>query len=167
MDASEKMYDQLVHTTSNHYPPKMDVLPKTFVQFILPAKWSVQHSSTSPKHRAGNWLIAHLLICSNRSGQMSECDCFAQVAQDKWGTVSDSLRSLRTNERLWAYHSGQMSNFEQITQIAHDKWANVSKSLRSFSTKEEMSESLTKHERFYEPMGKRWSFHFGSFRVTD
>ena len=49
-------------------------------------------------------LIAHLLICS-----------FAQIPQVKWATVSDSLRSLMTNEWLWANRSGRST-----------KWANCS-----------------------------------------
>ena len=39
-----------------------------------------------------------------------------------------SLRSLRTNGRLWANpqdRSGQMSNSERIAQIAQDKWAGL------------------------------------------
>ena len=65
--------------------------------------------------RAGN-----LLICSslNRS--------FAHFAQIKWGTVSDSLRSLKTNEWPWANRSGrseEMSNLERFTQVAQRKWA--------------------------------------------
>ena len=43
-------------------------------------------------------LIAHLLICSFRSNQMNNCEWFAQITQDKWVTVSKSLRSLRGNE---------------------------------------------------------------------
>ena len=39
------------------------------------------------------------VICSGRSGQMSDCDRIAQVAHEKWANVSDLLRSLRTNER--------------------------------------------------------------------
>ena len=31
---------------------------------------------------------------------MSDCEQFAQIAQDKWATVSESLRSLRGNERM-------------------------------------------------------------------
>ena len=56
--------------------------------------------------RVGNSLISSSLIHS-----------FAQIAQIKWVTVSDSLRSLRTNERLWVNcsgHSCQKSNCEQI-----------------------------------------------------
>ena len=43
----EKMVDHLVHTTPSHHPTKMDVLPKSFLQIILAAKWLVRHSSTS------------------------------------------------------------------------------------------------------------------------
>ena len=42
MDASEKWVinsDHLVHTTPYHHPPKIDVLPKTFLQIILAAKF--------------------------------------------------------------------------------------------------------------------------------
>ena len=56
------------------------------------------------------WELAHLLrslksneplwaICSDRSGQMSDCERIAQVAQVKRATVSKSLRSLMINER--------------------------------------------------------------------
>ena len=41
-----KMDDHPVHTIPNHCPTKMDVLPKTFVQIILAAKWLMWHSST-------------------------------------------------------------------------------------------------------------------------
>ena len=51
-------------------------------------------------------LIAHSLIRSFRSNQMSDCEQFARIAQDKWAIVSESLRSLKTNERLWAICSG-------------------------------------------------------------
>ena len=42
------MNDHLVHTTPNHHPPKIDVLPKTFFQIILFTKSVVQHSGMSP-----------------------------------------------------------------------------------------------------------------------
>ena len=56
-------------------------------------------------------LIAHLLIslksnerlwtiCSDRSRQMSNHERIAQVAQDKWATLRNSLRSLRGNEQM-------------------------------------------------------------------
>ena len=51
---------------------------------------------------------------------------FAHFAQIKWATVSDLLRSLKTNERLWANRSRRsrkISNCERIAQAAQDKWA--------------------------------------------
>ena len=57
-------------------------------------------------------LIAHLLIRSSlirsdRSDKMSDCERFTQIAQDIWATVSKLLRSLMTNEWLWAIRSGR------------------------------------------------------------
>ena len=40
------------------------------------------------------------------------CERIAQVAHQKWASMSDSLRSLTKNERPWA------------AQVAHQKWAN-------------------------------------------
>ena len=104
---------------------------------------------------------SRLGIRSSRSGQISECERFAQVAQDKWATVSESLRSLMTNEGMWAIRSGcsgQMSESyfgtflhflevfnkmlitsersERIAQVAQDKWATVSDLLRSLRRNE-------------------------------
>ena len=70
---------------------------------------------------AGNLLIAHSLI------SLKSNERFVQIAQDKWATVSESLRSLKTNDQPWANRSGpswQMSNREQFAQVAHDKWVN-------------------------------------------
>ncbi len=39
MDALKKMDDHQVHATPNHHPTKMDVLPKTFLQINLAAKY--------------------------------------------------------------------------------------------------------------------------------
>ena len=72
---------------------------------------------------------------------------FAHFAQIKCMTVSDSLRSLKTNERLWANRSGcsrQMSDRERIAQVAHNKWATVSDSLRLLLINERMRDSLKK-----------------------
>ena len=82
-------------------------------------------------------------ICSfaHRSNQTSDCERFAQITQVKWATVSEALRSLRGNERLWTNRSGrseEMSDCEQIAQVAQDKWATMSDSLEGHS--EEMSE---------------------------
>ena len=75
-------------------------------------------------NRAGNSLICsslrsfdHSLILlksierlwairSDCSRQMSDCEWIAQVAQDKWAIVSESLKSLMKNEQLWAIRSG-------------------------------------------------------------
>ena len=73
--------------------------------------------------------FAHLLILlkSNELLYSVYCERFAQIAQDKWVTVRESLRSLKTNEQPWANGSGrswQMSNHEQFAQVPHDKWTN-------------------------------------------
>ena len=47
------------------------------------------------------------LIRSFCSNQMSDREQIAQVAQRKWATLSESLRSLKTNERPWAIRSGR------------------------------------------------------------
>ena len=47
------------------------------------------------------WEFAHSLIHSFPSNQLSECERYAQIAQDKWATVSESLRLLKTNEQPW------------------------------------------------------------------
>ena len=65
---------------------------------------------------------------------------FAHFVQIKWATVSNSLRSLKTNKRLWANHPGcsrHMSDCKRFAQIAPDKWATVSKLLRSLTTNEQ------------------------------
>ena len=38
--------------------------------------------------------------CSGRSGQMSNPELFAQVAQKEWAIVSESLRSLTKNQQM-------------------------------------------------------------------
>ena len=41
--------------------------------------------------------------------------------------MSESLRTLKANERLWVNRSGcswQMSDLKRFAQVAHDKWAN-------------------------------------------
>ena len=77
--------------------------------------------------RAGNLPICSSLIRSFCSNQISDCERFAQIAKDKWVTVSESLRSLKTNEQLWVNRtdrSRQMSDRERFAQTAHDKWVN-------------------------------------------
>ena len=58
---------------------------------------------------------------------MIDCERFTQIAQDKWATVSKSLRSLRGNEGEGANRSGcsrQMSDCERFAQVPQRKWAN-------------------------------------------
>ena len=45
-----------------------------------------------------------LLICSFRSNQMSDCERFAQIAQDKWATRE---RITQVAQRKWAICSGR------------------------------------------------------------
>ena len=59
-------------------------------------------------------LIAHSLIRSFRSNKMSNCERFAQIAQDKWATVSESLRLLKTNERPWAFRTGRSEEMRNL-----------------------------------------------------
>ena len=75
-------------------------------------------------------------ICSDHSDQMSKCERFAQIAQDKWATVSESLRSLIENEQLWGICSGRswwlskslaFMSKSLIRPFAHKKWAIRSK----------------------------------------
>ena len=73
---------------------------KNYTSLYEKQGWEFAHSLITHS------LIAHLLILSFRSNQMSDCERFAQIAQDKWATVSESLRSLKTNERPWAIRSG-------------------------------------------------------------
>ena len=58
----EKRDYHQVPTISNHHPTKMDVLPNTFVQIILAAKWLAWHSSLSPKQQ--RWPLPSLLSLS-------------------------------------------------------------------------------------------------------
>ena len=64
---------------------------------------------------------------------MGDCERFTQIAQDKWATVSETLRSLRGNERSWAICSGHS-----------EEMSNVSKLLILLSKIERMSDLLKK-----------------------
>ena len=85
---------------------------------------------------------------------MSNCEQCAQVAQDKWATVSESLRLLMKNER-----------FAQVTQ---DKWANERSTL-FFEQIAHFSLLLTKNEQCTQKNSKKSYFlyvfysFFGSF----
>ena len=47
-----------------------------------------------------NFRVGNSLIRSDRSSQMSDCEWFAQIAQDKWAPVIQSLRSLMSKEQI-------------------------------------------------------------------
>ena len=59
----------------------------------------------------------------------SDCKWFAQIAQDKWATVSKLLRC-----------SEELSDRERIAQVAQDKWATVSELLRSLKTNDQFAQ---------------------------
>ena len=72
------------------------------------AHWLIAHLLISLKSNEGLWAIrtdrsrqmSDREICSGRSEEMSNHERITQVAQDKWATLSDLLRSLRGNERM-------------------------------------------------------------------
>ena len=64
---------------------------------------------------------------------MSDCEQFAQIAQDKWATVSESLRYLRGNEQSWVFRSGHS-----------EELSDESKSLILLTKNEQISDSLKK-----------------------
>ena len=53
------------------------------------------------------------------------CERIAQVAHQKWATMSDLLRSLNKNERPWANPSGRSRKNERISESLFF-WANPS-----------------------------------------
>ena len=66
-------------------------------------------------------IFAHFLCFGDR------CERFAHDRSFPLSDVSESLRSLTKNERLWAirsHRSEEMSDCEQIAQVAHQRWAN-------------------------------------------
>ena len=79
------------------------------------------------------------------------CERITQVAHQKWATMSDSLRSLRGNERSWANHSGRSSKISEWVNRSFF-WANrlfahfwakkMSDSLIPSFFKSDVSESL-------------------------
>ena len=77
--------------------------------------------------------------------RLKKCLLILQGWEFAHSLIAHLLKSLRTNEQMWAIRSGrsgQMSDCERIAQVAHEKWANVSDSLRSLRTNEWMSKSL-------------------------
>ena len=77
----EKMDDHPVHTTPNHHPTEVDVLPKTFLQINLVAKWLVWYSSIRPPNNSGNLcplfcLHPSSMRCLHFVGNFFKTSCF-------------------------------------------------------------------------------------------
>ena len=70
MDALEQLDDLPVHTPPNHHNLKMDVLPKTFLQIILAAKWLIRYSSMHPQKQRQP--LPSLLYTVNPSSLVSD-----------------------------------------------------------------------------------------------
>ena len=117
---------------ANHsgHSPKMSFVSESLRLLTKNERPWVIRSGRTFFCRAGNLLICSSLIRSFCSNQMSDCERFAQITQDKWATVSKLLRPLRGNE-----------DSERIIQVTQDKWATISDSLRG---NEQMSDSLKK-----------------------
>ena len=75
----------------------------------------------------GIFSLAYCLLALWLRVRLLNCEQFTQINQDKWVTVSESLRSLMSNEQPWVNSSSrkwQMSDCEQFAQVAHDRWTN-------------------------------------------
>ena len=115
------------------------VLCYSFSLYITEGQsWSNLFLALAPAKKAGSGSTTRLLSCiplmnpsfpglgicsslirSEHSNQMSDCEQFSQITQDKWATVSKLHRSLMSKEQPWANRSGcswQMSDRD------HDKW---------------------------------------------
>ena len=105
----------------NYWPLRL-LLTSTFAPDLYDCPWPLRQPLTSkiapdlydnhwplrlPLTRAGNSLIRSSLIHSFFSNQMRDFEQFAQITQDKWATVSESLRLLKTNEWSWVNRSGR------------------------------------------------------------
>ena len=102
-----------------------------------------------------NLKITGLEIRSFCSNQMSNCERFAQIAQDKWATVSDSLRSLMINEQIARF-------FEQITHLLFHSQKTSNLLIHSFlmSDASKSLRLLTKNERsewFAQVAHQKWA----------
>ena len=91
-------------------PPRPHVqsnLPKEY-NWCFSQGWEFTHSLKFLRTNEQMWAIRW-----GRTGQMSDSERITEVFHDKWANVSDSLRLLRTNERMSKWHSF----FEQITHF--------------------------------------------------
>ena len=81
--------------------------------------------------------------------------------------MSNSLRSLKTNQRPWGNRSGcseEMHNRERITQAAQRKWATVRESLRSIRGNKwpwadcsDHSRQMSNPEQFAQVAQRKWA----------
>ena len=62
--------------------------------YICNLKWDWTNIKMGQGWEFTNSIIAHLLICSKSLILMSDYDRLIQITQDKWATVSESLRLL-------------------------------------------------------------------------
>ena len=81
-----------------------------YIQFFLLKKWA---NRSFPLFLWAMWVNR-----SGRSPKNERCERIAQVTHQKWATMSNSLRSLRGNERSWANRSGRSPKMS--------KWVNCS-----------------------------------------
>ena len=89
------MDDHLVPTTLNHHPPKLNVLPKTFLQIILPVKWlecgiQVWTSPNSSYDLSLLFCLILLLCCSSAALHLGQ----AFLPQEPTNTLSTARSSL-------------------------------------------------------------------------
>ena len=110
------------------------------------------------------------------------CERFAQVAQDKWATLSELLRLLMTNEWPWTIRSKNLAKkskilflsmfyirlficsfplfyerCEWIAQVAHQKWA-------MWANRSCCSPKMSNHEQFSQVTHQKWATMSKSLR---
>ena len=128
-----------------------DCQPCTYIIHVL-SKGSPHTPHTLYKCSCGKMYVGERMckvysglgICSfthrsfAHSNWMSDCEQFAQIAQDKWATVSELIRSLISKEQPWANRSGRSY------QKSDSRWLKKSKILffSMFYITFKMSDSL-------------------------
>ena len=112
---------------------------------------------------------------------MSDHERIAQVAQRKWATMSESLRSLKTNEQPWAIRSGRSEEMSDLlkkfwlkkTKILFlvcfiyctikkniEKWANRSFLLISYFLVNDVSDRERIAQVAHQKWANEWITHF-------
>ena len=142
----------------------------SFLYFTKSLHPSVQYTPFSPHMRRIKKETATRLCKSRHTGfgagggkgvgaglgirSFAHCS-FTQIAQDKWATVSESLRSLRENERPWAIRSSRSEEISNVSKslilLTKNQW--ISTSLKKFWLKK--SKNL-----FYNVLFKDFFFKF-------